>query len=224
MPNRIGAALAFVLVAQLAACGDERSPASHMSMASPTSPTPPVTRVQPVVTGISPNVGSERGGGWGTLTGADFGVGAQLTLGGSAIQTLFQDSTTLRFSGIPAHAPGSVDVVVTNPGGLSGTLSRGYTFAPPDSFDFSGEWIAHAGPEYGIDMRFTVRQRQLVSLSCGGLAVALSAPVTVLGAEFSVDASAGVTMTGTMVSPATAVGTIDVPACASRWWAEQAHD
>jgi hypothetical protein len=31
-------------------------------------------------------------------------------------------------------------------------------------------------------------------------------------------------MTGTLVSPVNAVGTIDVPACSSRWWADKAQD
>ena len=224
MTNGTHTTMAFALLALVAACSDGRSPTPPTSLQPPTSPTPPVTGVQPVVTGISPSIGSDRGGGWGAITGIDFMAGAILTLGGSGIRTTLQDSTTIRFSGIPAHATGRVDVVVTNPGGLSGTLSRGYTFASPASFDFSGDWVAHAGPEYEIDMRFTIKRNQLVSLSCGGVPVALSAPAEVLGPEFSVGANAGVTMTGTLVSPVNAVGTIDVPACSSRWWADKAQD
>jgi IPT/TIG domain-containing protein len=224
MTNGTHTTLAFALLALVTACSDGRSPTPSTSLPLPTSPTPPATGVRPVVTGITPSIGSDRGGGWGAITGTDFTAGAILTLGGSGIRIFSQDRTTLRFSGIPAHAIGTVDVVVTNPGGLSGTLSNGYTFASPASFDFSGDWIAHAGPEYEIDMRFAIRQNQLVSLSCGGVAVALSAPAEVLGAEFSVGANAGVTMTGTLVSPVNAVGTIDVPACSSRWWADKVHD
>lgn len=199
MSNGKRTTLALALLALVTACSDGRSPTLSTSLQSPTSPTPPTTGVQPVVTGIIPSIGSDRGGGWGTITGTDFAVGAILTLGGSGIRTFFQDSTTIRFSGIPAHATGTVDVVVTNPGGLSSMLSRGYMFASPSSFDFSGDWTAHAGPEYESDMRFTVRQNQLVGLSCAGVAVALSAPVN-------------------------AVGTIDVPACSGRWWADKPHD
>lgn len=71
-------------------------------------------------------------------------------------------------------------------------------------------------------MRFTIRNHQLVSLSCGGVPVVLSPPVEVLGAEFA--ATARVTMTGALVSPVNAVGTIDVPACSGRWWEDKAHD
>ena len=156
--------------------------------------------------------------------GTDFRFGVILTLGGSGIRTFFQDSTTIRFWGIPAHVAGIVDVVVTNPGGSSSTLCGGFRFAAPASFDFSGDWIAHAGPEYDSDMRFTTRQNQLDSLSCGGVAAVFTAPAEVLGAEFSVGANAGVTMTGTPASPVNAVGTIDVPACSDRWWADKAPD
>jgi hypothetical protein len=39
----------------------------------------------------------------------------------------------------------------------------------PDPFDFNGDWIAHAlhSDDYGIDMRFRIRNGALVSLSCG---------------------------------------------------------
>ena len=214
----------LALLAIVMGCSADRSSPTNV-LRSPTSPTPTLTAVQPVVTGITPSVGSERGGNWGTVTGANFAAGAKLTLGSSTTATIFQNSTTIAFTGIPAHAAGTVDVMVTNPGGLSGTLFRGYTFAPPAAFDFNGDWIAHAGPEYEIDMGFSIRQNRLVKLTCGGMAVAISAPADVSGAEFSVSLNADVAMTGTVVSPVNAVGTIDVPMCAtSRWWADKAHD
>lgn len=221
------ATMVFALLAVVTACGDGRSSTSPISSPLPTSPTPtpPTTGLQPVIAGITPSVGSDRGGGWGTISGTDFENGAILKVGGSRVLVAtFEDSTMIRFSGIPSHATGRVDVVVTNPGGLSSTLSGGYMFASPSSFDFNGDWTAHAGPEYEVDMRFTVRQNRLVSLSCAGVTVALSAPAEVVGAEFAVGANAGVTMTGTLVSPVNAFGTIDVPACSARWWADKAHD
>ena len=48
--------------------------------------------------------------------------------------------TTIEIFQLAAHAAGSVDVVVTNPGPASqtGLLTGGFTYAPPESFDFNG--------------------------------------------------------------------------------------
>lgn len=215
MTNGIRAMMVLALLAFATACGGG-------AQTVPTSPTPPTTAAQPRVVGITPNVGSDRGGSWGTVTGTDFRGGATVMLGTLRMPTFFVDSTSIRFSTTSAHASGTVDVVVTNPGGLSGTLSRGYTFASPTSFDFNGDWIAHAGSEYEIDMRVTIRQNRVVGLSCDGLAVALSSTAEVRDAGFLLGGE--VTMTGTLVSPVNAVGTIDVPPCATRWWADKAPD
>jgi hypothetical protein len=174
------------------------------------------------VIGITPNVGSDRGGSWGTITGTDFIAGAIVMLGSSRVYSTVENSTSIKFSPTAAHAPGSVDVVVTNPGGRKDTLARGYTFAPQDTFDFNGEWNVQSGSEFEIPMRFTIRQNRITSVSCNGVAVALLATPEVRGPEFSLGGDAGVTMTGTLVSPVSAVGTIDVAPCGPRWWANKA--
>jgi hypothetical protein len=46
-------------------------------------------------------------------------------------------------------------------------------YEQPESFDFNGDWVAHAGPEFETDTRCTIRNDVLVSVSCG-----TSAPVT----------------------------------------------
>ena len=40
----------------------------------------------------------------------------------------------------PSHAPGSVDVVVTNVDGQNAVAIGAYTFAAPESFDVNGNW------------------------------------------------------------------------------------
>jgi hypothetical protein len=137
------------------------------------------------------------------------------------------DSATIAFW-TTAHAAGTVDVVVTNPGGLFTRLTGAYTFAPPDSFDFNGEWVAHAGAEYETDMRFTIRNDTLVSVSCGGsAALTFSSPPAVHNGDFSFVGDDGLAISGTLVSPVNAVGTINIPdvtACrAARWWADKSE-
>ena len=228
MKNR-GQAAWMLLVCGLgmADCGDSGSPRlpTIPSSGTPQSPQPvpqPIP-MRPSVTSVTPNIVSTAGDAWGTITGADFQPGAGLRLGDLAVRPNVLDSSTIQFS-TPAHAPGTVDVVVTNPGGLSGTLAGGYTFARPDSFDFNGDWIAHAGPDYENDMRFTVRSDVLVSLSCGTTILSLPSRVPIAGATFSI-VDDGLAVTGRMVSTITAVGTIDVAGCVStRWWADKSSE
>ena len=125
-----------------------------------------------------------------------------------------------------AHAAGTVDVIVTNPGGLQATLTGGYAYEPPESFDFNGDWRAYAGSEYETDMRFTVRNNVLVSASCGTSARLTFAPApSVRNGEFSFLGDDGLAISGTLVSPVNAGGTINVPGCpAARWWADKSGD
>jgi hypothetical protein len=57
----------FALLAVVVVCGDGRSSTPPTSL--PTSPTPPTTGFQPVIAGITPSVGSDRGGGRVTIAG-----------------------------------------------------------------------------------------------------------------------------------------------------------
>lgn len=196
---------------------------------SPVLPSPPPVNqstapaaIQPIVTAIAPQIGSTRGGAWATITGADFQFGARVKLGDSSVSAYVLDSRTIAISS-GARAAGSVDVVVTNPGGLEARLTDGYAYQNPESFDFNGEWIAHAGPDYELDMRFTIRHNVLVSVSCGSSEpVSFLPPPSVSNAEFSFRSDAGLGITGTIVSPVNAVGSIDVPGCpAAPWWADK---
>lgn len=85
----------------------------------------------PSITAVNPANGSPLGGDAITISGADFTADATVTIDGSAATSVtFVDSMTLT-AVTPAHAPGAVDVTVTNLNG-SGTLSSGFTYdAPP---------------------------------------------------------------------------------------------
>ena len=211
--------------AGLVGCGDAVTPSAPSAAQPAPQPSPQPTGIQPTVAAIEPNVGSIHGGAWGTITGTKFESGATVKLGDGNVQAFVVDGTTISFWTL-AHVPGRVDVVVTNPGGLAGRLTGGFTFAPRESFDFNGDWVAHAGGHYETGMRFTIRNNVLVSLSCGTSVVStLSPPPSVVNGEFSFRGDDGVAVSGTLVSPGKAVGTInvaDVPDCtATRWWADK---
>ncbi len=82
----------------------------------------------PTVTGVAPNTGGVAGGTPVTITGTGFEVGATVTLGGVAATSVLVTSNTTLTATTGPHAAGSVDVVVTNPGGQAGTLANGFSY------------------------------------------------------------------------------------------------
>jgi hypothetical protein len=77
---------------------------------------------------ISPDTGSTDGSTPVLIHGEGFEPGARVTLDRAARDVTVLSSTTI--SALTAiHPPGVVDVFVTNPGGESGRLPQGYTYA-----------------------------------------------------------------------------------------------
>jgi IPT/TIG domain len=85
----------------------------------------------PVVTSVSPNTGTTAGGTRVTLTGKNFVSGAKVTFGGPAATSVVVVSATQITATTPPHKPGGVNIVVTNPGGQSGTLASAFTYQKP---------------------------------------------------------------------------------------------
>ncbi|MBZ5537623.1 MAG: IPT/TIG domain-containing protein [Acidobacteriia bacterium] len=85
----------------------------------------------PTVGGVSPNFGPISGGTAITITGANFQSGATVKLGGTpATNVSFVSGTSLTAT-TAAHAAGVVDVLVTNPNGVSKALPGGYSYNNP---------------------------------------------------------------------------------------------
>ena len=82
----------------------------------------------PAVTSIAPSSGPVAGGTAVTIAGTGFVTGATVTIGGVAATSVAVASATSITAVTGAHAAGAVDVVVTNPGGASGTLPSGFTY------------------------------------------------------------------------------------------------
>jgi hypothetical protein len=211
----------------LAGCDGTSSPSTSALPVAPSPPADPVsqpTGLQPTVTAVSPNVVSTAGT-WGTITGTHFEPGATVKIGGAAVWVTFHDSTMLRFPNSGAHAAGRVDVTVTNPGGMAGTLPRGYTYAAAESCDANREWIAHADGrnEFLTDMRFTISNNMLISLSCGS-PVAMPTTLSAQHGGFSFSGPDGLTMSGMLVSTTTSYGQVNAPGCGDgKWWADKAQ-
>jgi hypothetical protein len=89
------------------------------------------TNPAPTVTGVSPNSGTTSGGTAITITGTGFLAGASVSIGGSPATNVNVSSGTSLTATTPAHAVGTVNVVVTNTDGQSGTRANGYTYTVP---------------------------------------------------------------------------------------------
>jgi SLOG in TRPM, prokaryote/SMODS and SLOG-associating 2TM effector domain 1/IPT/TIG domain/Protein of unknown function (DUF4231) len=82
----------------------------------------------PTLRSVTPNFGATAGGTDVTITGTNFARDATVQLGGvAATDVVVSDNTTIKAK-TPAHAAGTVDVVVTNPSTQSATLTEGFTY------------------------------------------------------------------------------------------------
>jgi hypothetical protein len=82
----------------------------------------------PTLASLAPSSGPTIGGTTVTLTGTNFGTGATVSFGGTLATGVTVMSPTSLTAVTPAHAAGSVSVLVTNPDGQSGALANGYTY------------------------------------------------------------------------------------------------
>ena len=214
---RIGIVLPFLSLG-LAGCQDTHS---FSVPSAPTSTSRPGTQPtgQPTVTAITPNTGSTRGEAWGIITGTQFQPGATVRLGSGAVASasVRPDGTTIFFT-TSASAAGRVDVTVTNPNGLSSSLAGAYTFAPPETFDVNGDWMAYQGDGPPV-MRFTIRDNMLVRVSCEGTVFTFPTESPVHNGEFSVVGDDGAAVSGRLVSPVNAIGT--GPCNGFTWYADK---
>ena len=87
----------------------------------------PTPRAAPVVQSIVPASAAATVPTRVTIRGVRFDAGATVTIGGTRADVL-QVATTSIDVMTPAHSAGIVDVLVTNPDGLSGRLAAGFTF------------------------------------------------------------------------------------------------
>jgi len=84
----------------------------------------------PTVTSVTPSSGIEAGGESVTIDGANFVATPTVTFGGVPASNVTFVSAAQLTCTTPAGT-GTVDVVVTNPDTLSGTLAAGFTYNPP---------------------------------------------------------------------------------------------
>jgi hypothetical protein len=95
-----------------------------------------LTFAAPTCTAASPNNGPAAGGGSVTLTCTNLYNGTSVTFGGvAATNVVVTSMTTLTCTPPSGSAGTSVNVVVTNADGKSGTLTAGYTYNTPTAME-----------------------------------------------------------------------------------------
>jgi hypothetical protein len=199
------------------ACG-AGSPSTPAGSTTPVSTPVTISAITPSVKTISPNVGSTGGGTSVTITGSGLLHGVTVTFDGVTVAARFDSRYIDRiFVATPPHAAGTLDVVVTNPGGQPGRLEGGYTYAPPLSFDFNGAWSGYPNDGTDVAVEFTIQNDALVRVSCDPAILTFPVPVPVTNGAFSFSQD-GVLMSGKIVSADQAVGAIKLGVCNSPQW------
>lgn len=121
---------------------------SNVASASYVVHMPPAT-----VTSISPTTGSIGGGTTVTITGTNFRAGATVTLSGYGASSVNVVSSTQLTAVTPAHAAGTVSVVVTNTDGQGGTLANSFSYFTPVN---NISWVKPSGISFGPANTLTV--------------------------------------------------------------------
>ncbi|KRC60611.1 hypothetical protein ASE14_06360 [Agromyces sp. Root81] len=145
----------------------------------------------PVLTALAPDEGPVAGGTPVTITGTGLGGATSLTIDGVPVPFTQVSDTEITFT-TPAHAAGTVDVVVTTPGGASNALPFTYVAVPA---------IVSLAPDEGPAAGGT-----LVTVTGTDLAGATG--LTVDGASVPFTQVSGTEITFT--TPAHAAGPVDV--------------
>lgn len=83
----------------------------------------------PSILSVTPNTGTDAGGTFVTITGAEFQQGATVKFGsGTATNVVVSSSAQTIQATTPVQGPGAVDVTVTNPDGRTATRKSGFTY------------------------------------------------------------------------------------------------
>lgn len=149
----------------------------------------------PTITSISPSSGPTTGGTTVTINGTNFQSGVTVTFGGTAAFSLTLVNSSQITAVTPFHAAGAVDVVVTNPGPNSATLTNGFTYT-------SAPLISNISPVSGA--------------TTGGTSVTINGSNFVSGATITFGGTAATSVVFvnstqlTAVTPAKAAGAVNV--------------
>jgi hypothetical protein len=203
-------ATSLLTVCGVAGCGRGPTAPSQPEVRNAAQPEP--GNPAPTIVSVTPSIGSTGGGAHIKITGAGLQPGIRVAFGATKVAGWFDKYSGGVFVTTPSHAPGPVDVVVTNVDGQHAVAIGAYTFALPESFDVNGDWrgVSFAG-DYDEPFRFTVVNGAVVSMTCStsGL-VRLSPPAPIIHGEFFFRREDGAAISGRILAPNEAMGVVNV--------------
>jgi hypothetical protein len=191
------------------------------------SPVAPTRLAAPTLASVLPELGSTGGATDVAISGTD--LPKSVTFGGVVVEGHFDSlhgSTRLHLR-TPVHEAGSVDVVVHGSGGEVVTLADAFTYAPPETFDFNGDWLGWGNTSLDVPMHFTIQHNELLRATCeshsipgvdADATVTFSPPRPVTNGEFSFTDDAGVVLSGRILSATTATGVVRLGICSNDEW------
>jgi hypothetical protein len=150
----------------------------------PPSPTPVPQLLK--ITFLSPNNGPADSAAPVTVFGNGFQPGATVAFDGTRA-TVSSLSSTAIGTMVPAHAAGSVTVVVTNPGGESATIAGGYTYLAMQVSSIEptrgliGTTIRIAGSGFAFGAVATMDGVPVIHSTLSGAALWVTVPIHALG-------------------------------------------
>jgi IPT/TIG domain len=186
---------------------------------SPLGPSPGGTAARPNVTAVVPAVGSAAGGSIVKIVGTGFMPGMTVMFDDIKVTAQVQyptSSSTTFYTEAPAHAPGTADLIVTNPDGQFQRVRAAYTYGLEDAFDMNGVWAGFTRNGTDTAVGFEIRDNTLISAGCAYTAAVpfiFSTLPRVENGGFSLITEDGATLAGKIVSESEIVGTINFPAC-----------
>jgi hypothetical protein len=207
-------AVSLLMVCGVAGCGrGPTGPSQGEQSPGPTATSPPdLMNPAPTILSITPSIGSIGGGAAIAITGAGLQPGLRVAFGTTNVIGFFGLTSDRIFVTTPSHAPGTVDVVVTNVDGQQAVAIGAYTFAAPESFAVDGNWrgVSFAG-EYDEPFTLTVEHGAVVSITCASSGLMpLSPPAPIVRGEFRFSARGGVEVSGRILAPNEAKGVVNV--------------
>jgi serine protease AprX len=161
--------------------------------------------VRPIFSGLSPSFGSVLGGTLVTITGANFVSGAGVTFGGTAGTSVVVVNSTKITAMTPAHAAGSVDVVVTNPDTSTATQSGAFTYVNVEPAGLVEDAHTTGSSSSNVNNILEPGETVLVNPSWKNVS---AAPLALTGTASAFTGPVGAFVTYTLIDTAAGYGTI----------------
>ncbi len=156
----------------------------------------------PTVAKVAPSKGAAGGGTPVTITGTNLGSASAVTFGGASAPFVVESATKI-LAEAPAHAPATVEVAVTTPGGTSPpSLGDHYKYVPT---------VTGLSPASGSHAGGTV-----VTVTGSGFALGATGTVFHFGTTKGTAVACTATTTCTVTTPAHAAGTVAVKATVNK--------